>query len=182
MNEFPHLIHVVDPNNNISQPAIKGDVGYDVIAASDPKIVGVKDEFSRGGYRSIDYIEYDLNIKADGFQPPESSNEDVFTLIFPRSSISKYNLVLANSIGLIDSGFRSTFKVRFKYIFQPEDLNQNDLGGLYCVINFNKIYNKGDKICQLVFQKHFHPLIKYATELEQSQRDQGGFGSTSPQQ
>jgi dUTPase len=179
---FPYLIYSVDPNGNISQPANEGDVGCDVVADSDPVIVGIKEEYSRDGYKSIDYIEYDLNIKLDGFQPQESPNDDVYTLVFPRSSVSKYNLVLANSIGLIDSGYRATLKVRFKYIFQPEDFRTNGYGSFYALVDYDKIYKKGDKICQLVFQKHFHPLLGYSSELEQSQRNQGGFGSTTPNQ
>lgn len=175
MSNFPYLIDVVDENHGISPPIYEGDVGYDVIAASEPKIVG--DAFDEG-YKSIDYIEYDLNIKLDGFQPSNSPREDIYTLVFPRSSVSKYNLVLANSIGVIDSGYRNTLKVRFKYIMQPEDLYMYG-NGILCLVNKNKIYQKGDKICQLVFQKHFHPSFCFVSKLEENtERQQGGFGST----
>lgn len=179
---FPYIVYSVDPNNNLSQPANEGDVGCDVIAASEPKVVGEVSRYHFCAYKSIDYIQYDLDVKLDGFQPQESPCEDVYTLIFPRSSISKYNLVLANSIGLIDSGYRATLKVRFKYIFQPNDLIMDSEEGFSVLLDKDKIYKKGDKICQLVFQKHFHPLIGYSTELEQSQRNQQGFGSTTPNQ
>jgi dUTPase len=178
MSNFPYLVDVVDENHGISPPVHEGDVGYDVIAACDPRIVGVSNE-ELGLYKSIDYIEYDLNIKIDGFQPVNSPREDVYTLIFPRSSISKYNLVLANSIGVIDSGYRNTLKVRFKYIMQPEDLRLVYSFSPYCNVNQEKIYQKGDKICQLVFQKHFHPSFSFVSELEENtERQQGGFGST----
>jgi dUTPase len=61
---------------------------------------------------------------------------------------------------------------------QPEDLIINDCNSIVCVVNPNKIYKSGDKICQLVFQKHFHPSITFVSELEQSERNEGGFGST----
>jgi len=173
---FPNLIYVVDQDSNLSHPAHDGDVGYDVVAASNPKIVGECFE-DTNIYKRIDYIEYDLNVKVDGFQPVNSPNEDIYTLVFPRSSVSKYNLLLANSIGVVDSGFRSTIKVRFKYIMQPEDLVFFD-NKILCIVNENKIYQKGDKVCQLVFQKHFHPSIEFVEELEQTERNEGGFGST----
>lgn len=176
MSNFPYLVDVVDDNHGISPPVYEGDVGYDVVSSSEPRIVGEPFDM---GYKSIDYIEYDLNIKLDGFQPVNSSREDVYTLVFPRSSVSKYNLVLANSIGVIDSGYRNTLKVRFKYIMQPEDLYMYE-NGIICLVNANKIYQKGDKICQLVFQKHFHPSFSFVSQLEENtERNQGGFGSTN---
>lgn len=177
MNSFPYFLYVVDDQHNLSHPARDGDIGYDVVAASPPKIVGKKNSIDL--YESIDYIEYDLNVRLDGFQPANSPNEDIYTLVFPRSSISKYNLLLANSVGVIDSGFRSTIKARFKYVIQPEDLRINTSSDIKCSVNFDKIYQEGDKICQLVFQKHFHPSIAFVSSLEESERNEGGFGSTN---
>ena len=88
------------------------DAGYDVIATSDPKIVG--DPLNGPSYRRIDYIEYETNLY---IAPTGKFHTD----LRPRSSISKYNLVLANSIGLIDRGYRNQVLVRFKYIWNPED-------------------------------------------------------------
>lgn len=179
MSNFPYLVDVVDENHGISPPVHEGDVGYDVVAASEPFIVGEALDAGDKYYKSIDYIEYDLNIKLDGFQPVNSPREDVYTLVFPRSSVSKYNLVLANSIGVIDSGYRNTLKVRFKYIMQPDDLYMYEKG-FFCMVNADKIYKKGDKICQLVFQKHFHPSFSFVSQLEENtERNQGGFGSTN---
>lgn len=176
MNNLPHFVFVVDEDGSLSLPAKEGDVGYDVRTLSDPRIVG--DLNTSGYWRNIQYIEYDLNIKIDGFQPVNSPHEDIFTLAFPRSSISNYNLVLANSVGVVDSGYRGLFKARFKYIFQPEDLRVTQFGNVNGVVNSNRIYKKGDKICQLIFQKHFHPQIEIVESLEESERSEGGFGST----
>jgi len=35
-------------------------------------------------------------------------------LLFPRSSLSNYDLALCNSVGVIDGDFRGTVKLRFK--------------------------------------------------------------------
>ena len=54
-----------------------------------------------------DYVEYDTGL---AFEVPE----DYVMLIFPRSSNSKKDLLLANSVGVLDSGYRGPLKLRFK--------------------------------------------------------------------
>ena len=89
--------------NNLLAPA-KGDAGWDLIASSDPEIV-----FCDEKKKSILYIEYDTGVV---LQPTNG----FYTLLFPRSSISKYELSLANSVGVIDSGYRDTIKLRFRFL------------------------------------------------------------------
>ena len=147
------------------------DIGFDVKAIKEPEVCGSK--YIDGLYSNIDYIEYDTGICLDTIQ--RNTEEDVFTLVFPRSSISKKNLILANSIGLIDPEWRDSVKCRFKYIAQPEDfvIIENKS---YIRINLEKIYKIGDKICQFVFLKNKNIEIQYVDQLAESGR--GGFGST----
>ena len=177
MNNSRPSIYVEETYGELLLPAKEGDVGYDVQTVSHPKIVG-QQALSDNLWYSVDYIEYDLGIRLDGLQPAASRHEDVYTLIFPRSSISNYNLLLANSVGVVDSGYRGSVKVRFKYVFQPEDLKATQFGNIVGRVNLEKIYKKGDKVCQLVFKSHFHPLIEVLDELEDSERQGDGFGST----
>ena len=58
-----------------------------------------------------DYIEYGTGLK---MLPPKG----YFGLVFPRSSVSKYDLVLANSVGMIDE-YTGEWKVRFKRLKKP---------------------------------------------------------------
>lgn len=150
--------------------------GYDVVATSDPKIVGVKQEES---WKSVDYIEYETNL----FIAPEAIT--FHTLIHPRSSVSKYNLVLANSIGLIDNDYRGMVICRFKYIWQPEDLwwgghsdGNNITKTVFSKVNENKIYKKGDTIAQLVFEPTVMVDFELVDDLTKTKRGEGGFGST----
>jgi len=149
--------------------------GYDIVATSDPKIGGEGDFAS--SHKRIDYIEYETNL----FIAP--SMVTTHTLIHPRSSISKYNLVLANSIGLVDNDYRGMVICRFKYIWQPEDFTIVDkdnthLITLFGYINRDKIYKKGDKIAQLVFEPTIQVEFELVDDLTQTQRGAGGFGST----
>lgn len=165
----------------ILRPSHEGDAGYDLVASSEPLVNGavVVNKF----YRNISYIEYDTNVV---LQPNKENGEHLFySLLFPRSSISKYNLVLANSVGVIDSGYENTIKVRFKYIIQPEDIylleeKDNDSVKYPTVqVNMGKIYKKGDKIAQLVFSKHIHPqFLNYDFGSKDEARGTGGFGSS----
>jgi len=161
----------------IPKRANESDAGYDVIATSEPKIVG--ELLSGSAYSRIDYIEYETNL----YIVPQSSysltsyeTNHFHTDLRPRSSISKYNLVLANSVGLIDRGYRNMVLARFKYVWNPEDYKISD-GLILGTPNLSKIYNKGDKICQLVTMETHD--IEFSTTDSLGGNDRGGgFGST----
>ena len=85
-------------------------------------------------------------------------------LLFARSSISKTVHILANHVGVIDSGYRGEIKLRFKT--PPEykvELPQ---------------YNIGDKIGQLVIIPYPQIKLIEVEELSITDRMDGGFGST----
>lgn len=168
---------------NILDPANPGDFGYDLIAATEPKIIGKQDNEDIGLYHYIDYIEYDTNLIIEpvdgygGFSYKET--EDVLaSLIFPRSSISKYNLVLANSVPIIDQGYRSSVKLRFKYIIQPCDLCMFNSNTLVTMVDLSKIYTKGNKIAQLICVRRELLNIEYVDKLEETARGNSGFGGS----
>lgn len=142
--------------------------GYDVIATSDPKIVGhTVDNL----YARIDYIEYETNL----YIAPEA--QSFHTLIHPRSSISKYNLMLANSIGLIDNDYRGQILFRFNYIWQPEDFKISN-GVIYGTPNKEKIYKNGDAIGQILAEPTVTIDWIPVGDLAKTDRGTGGFGSS----
>jgi dUTP pyrophosphatase len=176
----------------VPKQAKKGDAGYDIVASSDPEIMGKSSDGIH--YESIDYIQYKTGLY---ISPPvlgiviKPTQDTVFsgvhTLIHPRSSISKYNLMLKNSIALIDASYTGELLLRFAYIIQPEDLLQqgmvepgksNPYYKTVCRINLDKIYKKGDRIAQLVFQPTMSPSFSIVDELPETERGSGGFGST----
>lgn len=83
-------------------------------------------------------------------------------LLFPRSSISKTPLRMCNSVGVIDSGFTGEIKVPL----------QNTHHNLMVRVN------KYDRIAQLVIVPLADVSIEIVDELEESERGNGGFGST----
>jgi dUTP pyrophosphatase len=86
-------------------------------------------------------------------------------LIFPRSSVRKYDLALTNSVGVIDSGYRGELQATFK---KTSWLKQDS----------STKYNVGDKGAQIMIIPH--PTIEFeeADELSDTERGDGGFGST----
>lgn len=82
-------------------------------------------------------------------------------LLFPRSSISKTSMFLTNSVGVIDSGYRGD--IMFKYKIYNSG---------------NPMYRVGDRVGQLMIIPH--PKVEFieVDELSNSDRGDGGFGST----
>ena len=148
--------------------------GHDIVATSEPKIVGESGEFN--SWKQIDYIEYETNL----FISPVALT--FHTLIYPRSSISKYNLMLANGIGLVDNDYRGMILCRFKYMWQPSDLKHSidrfERGEFVGEVNMDKIYKKGDKIAQLVVSPTVQVEWVVVDDLNETKRGIGGFGST----
>lgn len=81
-------------------------------------------------------------------------------LIFPRSSVRKYDLLLTNSVGVIDSGYRGEIQATFKKL------------------NGSHKYNIGERGAQILILPY--PKIQFieSESLSESERNDGGFGST----
>lgn len=158
--------------------------GYDVIATSDPEFVGEFTENNSEHYKNNSYIEYKTNLKiaiqseniVTGINNTVNINYDV--LAFPRSSVRKYNLLLANSIGLVDQDYRGEVIICFKYVWQPEDFKVDKSGKIVGTPNLKKMYKKGDKICQLKVTKCENVQFMLVNKLDETDRGTGGFGST----
>ena len=167
--------------NNLPKKGTDRATGFDVVVTSDPEIIG--EIYDNGAYKRIDYIQYKTNLKVAVQKERVFSNFgytdlDYDILAFPRSSVSKYNLTLANSIGLIDADYRGEVLLRFKYNWQPEDYKIRTDNLLEGRVNVDKLYKKGDKVCQLKVTKVENVKFELVDELDSTNRGDGGFGST----
>lgn len=126
------------PEAKIPSYAHSGDAGMDVYAVS-------KNETEK-------FVEYGTGLS---FELPS----DHVLLVFPRSSVSNTDLVMANSVGVLDSGYRGELRLRFKK-------------------NGETDYAVGDRVGQILVLPF--PLIEFeeSEELNDSSRGEGGFGST----
>lgn len=85
-------------------------------------------------------------------------------LIFPRSSISKVPLSLANSVGVIDPGYRGEIQVRFNRIEWLQKENDD--------------YEIGDRVAQMIIVQVPNFIPVWAEKLEDSERGADGWGSS----
>jgi dUTP pyrophosphatase len=83
-----------------------------------------------------------------------------------RSSISKVEWVLANGAGVIDSDYTGEIKVVFRPVNPDVDIRDEVL------------YRVGDKIAQVLLIKYQVQEYKEVEELADTERGDGGFGST----
>ena len=167
--------------DNLPKKGTDRAAGFDVVVTSDPEIIG--EIYDNGAYKRIDYIQYKTNLKVAVqkervFSSFGHTDLDYDILAFPRSSVSKYNLTLANSIGLIDADYRGEVLLRFKYNWQPEDYRIRTDNLLEGRVNVDKLYKKGDKVCQLKVTKVENVKFELVDELDSTNRGDGGFGST----
>lgn len=82
--------------------------------------------------------------------------------LHPRSSVVKSGLVLSNSVGVIDCGYRNEIMAKF-YIVPGMDVTP---------------YKAGERCAQLIIEKLPLLDIEEVENLEESERGMGGYGST----
>jgi dUTP pyrophosphatase len=87
-------------------------------------------------------------------------------LLFPRSSICKKQLFLTNSVGIIDQGYQGEILFKFKSFNHTGDEN------------LNIDYNVGERIGQLIVLPIPYVNIEVVSELDNSERGEGGYGSS----
>lgn len=136
-------------DKNISLPVrkTKHSAGYDVCAAEDVVIPafkpGIKPTLVPTGLKAY-------------------CMEDEFYMLVNRSSGPKKGLVLANSIGIVDSDYYNNEDNEGHFFFQFINIKDQDI-----------TIHKGDAIGQVIFQKFLLTDNDNATGVRK-----GGFGST----
>lgn len=154
-------IQLLHPNAVLPSKAHHGDAAYDL------RCVKIEDKG--------DYVEYSLGIASE-------IPEGWAAFIYPRSSISNYELTLTNCVGVIDSGYRGEWKARFRRVATSGTIYKHGhfstSTDLNCVQLGDALYRLGEKVAQVVFQKLPDVTLVQADSLSDSQRGTGGFGSS----
>ena len=88
--------------------------------------------------------------------------------LFPRSSNTKKDLILGNSVGVIDSGYRGEVVLKFRPVMPLE--RDIEFGP--------REYEIGDRIGQIVIMPVPQIEFNVVDELSTSDRGVGGFGSS----
>lgn len=126
----------------------EGDSGLDLFVVEDQTIKAFSTSFLKLGFKAA---AYDV-----------ANQANVSWLVFPRSSISKTPLRLANSIGLIDAGYRGEVMAAVDNI-RGED---------YTV-------KAGERLVQAVAFNGGPISLSIVESLDATTRGEGGFGSTT---
>ncbi|MFP4005978.1 MAG: dUTP diphosphatase [Candidatus Hadarchaeia archaeon] len=119
----------------------ENDVGYDIFS--------IEDDTLKSG-----------DIKLIGTGLKMSLPKNLEAQIRPRSGLALSGVIVPNSPGTIDPGYRGELKVILGNIGSEEI----------------KI-EKGDRIAQLIFSKIAHPELSEG-KVEETERGENGFGST----
>lgn len=105
-------------------------------------------------------------------------------LVFPRSSICKKDIILTNSVGVIDSHYRGEVLFKFKSTIRellPLSLlwtRFSKHGKNLRISNFGSIYKVGDRIGQIIIVPYPEIELEEADELSVTDRGAGGYGSS----
>lgn len=108
-------------------------------------------------------------------------------ILVPRSNITKYGWVMANSIGIGDSDYRGEYQMRFRSIPQwgirtigEDKLDDGETvkTGKWDWITPEFPYKKGDRIGQMWVEKVEEISFVEVVDLDVTSRGVGGFGST----
>ena len=128
-------------------------------------------------------------------------------LLFPRSSNAKKDLLLSNSVGVLDSGYRGevTFKFKPSLLYVDKGAvgeDENDYDGSFqtdintqevtfhgrnkdypdvsegCLPFLPRLYEVGERIGQVIIIPYPHIELEEVDELSDTDRGTGGYGST----
>ena len=125
----------------------RGDAGLDLYCPGDLEVpVG-------------ETVKIDLKIQCEGLS--DSDDRNVCYYLYPRSSISKTPLRLANSVGIIDAGYRGNL------IAVVDNISDEPFS-----------IQKGQRLFQIC-GRYLEPIhLTLVEELSNSERGNNGFGST----
>ena len=152
------------------------DYGYDVYAVSEEEITPgvwryglgfglqpVRDEQITDVTKSVLDVGDELkNMYFPNYIDLRTSPLDIACTFRPRSSIHKTGMVLANSLATGDMGYTGEYKLVYYHVMK--DLPR---------------YRVGDKIAQMHLDFTFPANFVEVETLDETERGDGGFGSTN---
>lgn len=107
-------------------------------------------------------ISMDVKTQMSIYEPMQNQWKPCSYYLYPRSSISKTPMMLANHVGVIDSGYRGNIIGAFR-----------NLVGKYTVKEYTRLL----QICAPDLRPLYVEIVS-TEDLDETSRNKGGFGST----
>ena len=187
MDEIKLKIKKMHPDAKIPSLSHDDDAGYDITVIDDGTIEleEIESEMMKGLFGAnarkcfrVKYIEYRTGL---AIEPPPGYHIEIVA----RSSVSKYDIILANCLAIGDGGYRNEYKLRFRILpldvkMQMQTTKEEAIKEALDYIHNNdiKIFKKGERAAQILLRKTEHLPIQEVEELTDTERGLGGFGST----
>ena len=151
----------VDAHNTSIDTSLYFDAGFNLICPADVEVQGLSTaKIDMGVCGAMDFVSKDFDVK--------TNTEIKYTIpvgyfLYPRSSTgTKTPLRLANSVGIIDAGYRGNYIAAFDNI-RPVDFK----------------VDKEQRLVQICPPNMTYPLrVELVNGLDETERGVGGFGST----
>lgn len=142
----------------------EGDAGLDLFIPNDIVV------------SSNSTVVIDLGIRCEMVETDIETGleRDLSYYVYARSSIYKTPFVLANSVGVIDKGYRGSLKIILKYIPTMEDVvyyNTHREFPTYTI-------KRGERLTQICLPSLEPFSFELVDSLSETQRGEGGLGST----
>ena len=174
--EMEEVYKIAAEAHNKNIETLYPDAGFDLFSP--------KEVVRRSTRPEISTIKIDFGVKCAMFKEMFVSNQDTESLelclnnpvgyyMYNRSSNSKKSFRLANSVGIIDSGYRGNLMGYFDINTNYGTSNREE--GYACILN------KGDRIIQLCSGSLEPFKVAVVENIEifgSTERGEGGFGST----
>jgi dUTP pyrophosphatase len=159
----------------LPQRAHDDDAGYDLTAINDGDIKVIPTDKDKKTWRML-YIEYKTGL---AIEPPVGYHIELVA----RSSVSKTDLILANCTAIGDQGYRGEYKLRFKCPIEAHRTiwaksEEEAIERFKRPMSEIKRYKAGDKMGQMLIRKTEIMEIQEVSDLSDTIRGEGGFGST----
>jgi dUTP pyrophosphatase len=155
-----HYLYIWTSNNELKEHYITASVKHNI---------QIETNYPNAGFDLFCPKSYDLSSNEIFCLDTEivcsmvnSKNKNKSYYLYPRSSIIKTPLRLANSVGIIDSGYRGNIKAMF-------DIKNN-----YNVEKMSRLC----QICAPNLDKFYVKVVDNLEDLGITERGSGGFGST----
>lgn len=161
---YEKYLDAIVQHNNKMKTSEYPDAGFDLFIHNEEHLA----------WNTTTLIDSHVKCSAWKLNDKEEICEPTGFYVYPRSSISKTPLRMANSVGIIDSGYRGNLKFAVdahKHLSKNDELSYEES---YHVKEFTRLF----QICSPNLSRVKVVMVSSENELGTTQRGEGGFGST----